>query len=229
MYSLRMADSSFFNDKHQFWWHLWSCKHCGEGADAKSTETRNKILMAAFEEIYESGFQSASLNDILKKTGTTKGALYHHFKNKIEMGYAIVDEVIYETIRSNWIKPLDETDDPISTLQNILRHSGNLMTEKDIRLGCPLNNLAQEMSPIDEGFRERISNVYMHWRNAIEKACDRGKKAGKLDKNVDSKQLSLVFVATLEGCMGYAKSDQKLETLMSCGQGLIERLESLRP
>ena len=26
--------------------------------------------------------------------------------------------------------------------------------------GCPLNNFAQEMSPLDEGFRERIENVY---------------------------------------------------------------------
>ncbi len=96
-------------------------------------------------------------------------------------------------------------------------------------MGCPLNNLAQEMFPIDEGFRERISAVYGAWQEALENACERGKAAGNFGKDVDSKQTALLFVATLEGCLGFAKSKQNLNTLMNCGQGLIDQLESLRP
>ena len=85
------------------------------------------------------------------------------------------------------------------------------------------------MSPIDEGFRERISSVYGNWQEALEKACERGKLAGNFREDVDSKQHALLFVATLEGCLGFAKSTQNLKTLMSCGQGLMDQLESLRP
>jgi len=227
-----MSNNSFFNSKSAQWWHIYSCKHCknGDGSTIdKSAETRAKILMAAFDEIYLRGFQAASLNNILKNTSTTKGALYHHFKSKMELGYAVVDEVIGETLASNWIEPLTKTDDPIAVMQHILEKSGDLMTEEDVRLGCPLNNLSQEMSPNDDGFRERISTIYIKWEKAIEGACDRGKAAGNIREDADSKQLAILFVATLEGCLGLAKSRQSLDVLMQCGQGLIEQLELLRP
>jgi AcrR family transcriptional regulator len=226
-----MTQSSFFSDKPKQWWQIWSCQHCSTNDSSidKSSETRGKILMAAFDEIYHRGFQSASLSNILKNTDTTKGALYHHFKNKVELGYAVVDEVIYTTLKANWIDPLKDTDDPITVIQQVLEESGNQMTEEDVRLGCPLNNLAQEMSPIDEGFRNRISAIYTEWQQAIEAACERGKLAGKIRLDADSKQLGVLFVATLEGCLGLAKSTQSLDTLMSCGNGLIEQLELLKP
>jgi len=230
-----MSQSSFFKEKPKQWWHIWSCEDCSGSVSAtnkvvdKSTETRGKILMAAFDEIYHRGFQAASLNNILKNTDTTKGALYHHFKNKVDLGYAVVEEVIYVTLKANWIDPLKDTDDPIIVIQQILIESGNQMTEEDVRLGCPLHNLAVEMSPIDEGFRQRITKIYEEWQTAIESACERGKIAGNIRKEADSKQLGVLFVATLEGCLGLAKSTQSLETLMSCGHGLIEQLELLRP
>lgn len=224
-----MIESISDSNQQKHWWHIWSCKRCDESLVDSSEATRNKILMAAFEEIHYRGFQAASLNNILKNTGITKGALYHHFKNKLDLGYAVVDEVIYETVRKNWIEPLNGTDDPLTTLQNILIESSTQMTREDVIQGCPLNNLSLEMSPIDEGFRERISLVYDAWQKAIEEACERGKLAGNFHTGTDCKQLSLLFVVTIEGCMGYSKSTQSLETLMNCGKSLISQLELLRP
>ncbi len=224
-----MSKNSFFRGKSQQWWQTWSSQQCPETVQSKSAETRGKILMAAYDEIYQCGYQAASLNNILKNTGITKGALYHHFRNKLELGYAVVDEVIYSSIKVHWIEPLEKTDDPISTIQQILFQTGQQMTQHDIRLGCPLNNLAMEMSPINEGFHTKIKALYDEWQAAIEAACERGKQAGKVIESADSKQLAILFIATLEGCLGLAKSMQSLETLMMCGQGLSEQLELLRP
>jgi len=223
-----MSESSFFSQKFNKWWHIWSCQRCESSID-KSTETRGKILMAAFEEIYQRGFQASSLSNILKNTSITKGALYHHFKNKMELGYAVVDEVIYLMFKDNWIDRLKETDDPITALQEILVLSGEQMTEEDIRLGCPLNNLALEMSPIDEGFRERITRVYSEWQDTLQLALERGKLAGNVRVDANSEQLAVLFVATLDGCLGLGKSTQSLETLLICGHGLSAQLEALRP
>ena len=67
--------------------------------------TRKSLLRAAFQEIYESGFQAASLDKILSKAGVTKGALYHHFSSKQKLGYAVVDELIREGILERWVRP----------------------------------------------------------------------------------------------------------------------------
>lgn len=234
----RMKDVLNINKVSKEWWHLWDSSPCcmlsffkksPDSISDKSQETRSKLLLSAFNEIYERGFQAASLSNILKDTGLTKGGLYHHFSNKLELGYSVVDEVIYETMYANWIEPLKDTDDPVSVLKDIIIKTGRSMTEESVLLGCPLNNLAQEMSPIDKGFRDRISGIYQVWQNEMEAAIDRGKLAGNVDTSIDSKDMALLFLATLQGCTGLAKSIQKLDVMMSCGQGLLDRLDTIRP
>jgi TetR/AcrR family transcriptional repressor of nem operon len=69
--------------------------------------TRDRLLQAAFREVYRSGFQSASLDTILAAAGVTKGALYYHFDSKEALGYAIVEEVIAPDLRGKWLRPLE--------------------------------------------------------------------------------------------------------------------------
>lgn len=208
------------------WWHLW--RHCPCKNNGRGEETRQKLLASAFDEMHKVGFQAASLSKILNNTGITKGALYHHFANKLELGYAVVDEIIFAFFQQVWIEPLRETDDPITTIQQILLSSGKRMTPEDARLGCPVNNLALEMSPIDEGFRQRMVAIYDAWRDELEAAIERGKLAGTVRQDSDARRLAILFVATLEGCMGLAKSTQSLDMLMECAGGLIEQLEIFR-
>ncbi len=209
--------------KGEPWWHLWKCGSCCHSG--RGEETRRKLLEAAFDEIHKVGFQAASLSKILKDTGVSKGALYHHFTNKLELGYAVVDEIILAFFQEVWFEPLRKTDDPIATIQRILLETGEKMMPEDARLGSPVNNLAQEMSPIDEGFRQRTVAIYDQWRDELEAAIRRGMAAGNVREDVDPRRLAILFVATLEGCIGLAKSSQSLEILMECGHGLIEHLE----
>jgi TetR/AcrR family transcriptional repressor of nem operon len=74
------------------------------------------LLQAAFREVYRSGFQSAGLNAILAAAGVTKGALYHHFGSKEALGYAIVEEIIAPDNRGQWLRPLQNCEDPIDAL-----------------------------------------------------------------------------------------------------------------
>lgn len=226
-----MENQSFLNQKISHLRHLWDCG-CplrSSSAKDKSAETREKILMAAFDEIYSFGYQAASLNNILKNTGTTKGALYHHFKSKKELGLAVLDEVICTSYRESWIEPLRTTDDPITTMTELLSCSCEQMTDEDVHRGSSLSNLAQEMSPIDADFRDRTGQAFTEWQDAIEQAMDRGKVAGNVEESLDSKSMALLLVATLEGCMGLAKNMQSLDTLVCCGKGIIDRMEAVRP
>ena len=121
--------------------------------------TRQKLLMAAFEEIYRSGFQAASVDTILAHAGVTKGALYRHFPDKSALGRAVVDEVVRGFLLQRWgIDLLAQNEgDPITALQQILRGRARQLTAREVELGCPLSNLAQEMSPLDERFRRRVN------------------------------------------------------------------------
>src|SRR5213075_2879285 len=83
--------------------------------------TRGKILQAAFDEFYKNGFQGGSLNRIVDKAGTTKGALFHHFEGKNDLGYAVVREVIHPQLKEQWSDPVAYSNDPISDLKRLFR------------------------------------------------------------------------------------------------------------
>jgi len=117
---------------------------------------RRLLLQAAFLEMYRSGFQAASLDAILRETGVTKGALYHHFRSKAALAHTVIDEIIEPHVAQRWTAVLDGTDDPIAALQVLFRGKAAETPEEEVMLGCPLNNLALEMSPVDEGFRTHL-------------------------------------------------------------------------
>ena len=120
--------------------------------------TRVRLLQAAFQEIHRSGFRSADLDAILTKAGVTKGALYHHFDNKEALGYAVADEIIASRVHQKWVQPLRNAKNPIDVLIRIIRSES--LKREDVQRSCPLLNLSQEMSGLDEGFRRRTARVY---------------------------------------------------------------------
>ena len=57
------------------------------------TATRDKILGAALHVFAEKGYHRAAVDDIVRASGTSKGAVYHHFPNKEALFLALVDEL----------------------------------------------------------------------------------------------------------------------------------------
>ncbi len=168
-------------------------------------KSRKEILEVAFMEVYARGFQGVSVDDIVKKTSLTKGAFYHHFPTKLDLGYALVDDVIKPMIIDRWIRPLDHFNNP---LDGILKQMKDLIGKSSpayLRLGCPLNNLVQEMSPIDEGFRKRLKVALHLWIGETEKHLKRAKRAGLLKSDVNVGEVAHFVVMMHEGLYGILK------------------------
>lgn len=190
--------------------------------------TRETILDAAFWEIYRHGFQAASLSNILAKTGLTKGALYHHFPAKQQLGLAVVDEVIRQRLDKMIFKPLRESTDPIRTLQEVFSNRAEKSTPDLVALGCPLNNLMQEMSPLDKEFKQHLAAVLTTWQDTVREALLRGQKQGQVRTQVDTHAAALFIVSAFEGCISISKNLQSPQELKLCMQQLEGYLESLR-
>lgn len=193
--------------------------------------TREKLLKAAFEEIYRRGFQAASLDAILAKAGVTKGALYHHFPDKAALGHAVIDEVVRGFLLQRWsVGALAEVkSDPVTAIQRILQHRSTELTSREVQFGCPLNNLAQEMSPLDERFRRRVSATFDTWTDAFARAVKQGQAEGTVRRNLDAQKVAAFIVAAIEGSFGLAKSANSAAMLRSNLEVLSTFLDTLRP
>lgn len=191
--------------------------------------TRDKILQAAAAEIHRQGFQAASIAHILADTGLTKGALYHHFPSKQTLGLAVVDEVIRTGLEARLLTPMREADEPLDTLLAYMDSRIKAMTDDVFVLGCPLNNLVQEMSPVDDEFKMHLNHILQTWQAVIEQALIKGQAQNRIRGDVDCEAAALFIVSAWEGCWGMAKNRQSAQTYRTCMAQLRHFVLSLAP
>jgi len=178
--------------------------------------TRKEILEVAFMEVFSRGFQGVSVDDIVKKTSLTKGAFYHQFPTKLDLGYALVEEVISPMIIDRWIEPLNAYENPVDGILKQLKHNIGEAQPSHLKLGCPLNNLVQEMSPVDKGFHQRLKKALQLWIDEMDKQLRRAKTNGYLKEDVNTKSVASFVVMAHEGFYGMVKGldDPKMFTVL---------------
>lgn len=191
-------------------------------------ESRKEILMAAFPEVYRHGFQGVSVDEIVAKTSLTKGAFYHQFPTKLDLGYALVEEVITPMILDRWLTPLERFDDPIEGILAQLKKLIGEAPAASLKLGCPLNNLVQEMAPLDRGFQLRLQKALNLWIDGLDVHLQRAQTQGLLRSSVKTRDVAHFVVMAHEGFYGMLKglNDPKAFTVLS--QGLKNYFETLR-
>ncbi|HET9114264.1 MAG TPA: TetR family transcriptional regulator C-terminal domain-containing protein [Burkholderiales bacterium] len=189
--------------------------------------TREKLLSSAYCEIRRHGYQGASINNILESTGLTKGALYHHFATKHALGLAVIDEVIAVNLNDWFIARIRDSETPVETLLDVIAQLGSRLDEEAILLGCPLNNLIQEMSPLDEQFRHRLNVILEEWQSAIHTALLNGQRQGTIKPEIDCSAAALFILSAWEGCIGMAKNRQSVCPFQICLQQLQGYIRSL--
>jgi TetR/AcrR family transcriptional repressor of nem operon len=168
-------------------------------------QTRHEILNAAFDEIYANGFHASSLDAILERTELTKGALFHQFASKLELGYAVVDEVIVPMTRARWITPLAAFDDPLEGILHLVERNVGDAPQAELHRGCPLGNLIQEMSNTDAEFRRRLRRCVEVWIDGVAEHIERGRRTGHVRRSVKPRAVAEYVVVTLEGIFGVVK------------------------
>jgi TetR/AcrR family transcriptional repressor of nem operon len=193
------------------------------------TNTKQRLLQAVFRVSHREGFRSADLAAILIRAGVTKGALYHHFEGKTELGHELVDQVHRDWILDRWLHSVDKASNPLDALIDLARRAEQEVTQERLALGCPLNNLSQEMSSVDEGFRQRLAAIYHEWRDGLRKLLERGQRNGTVRPDVDPLTAATFIVASWEGSIGLAKCELSTDVLSACRLGIERYLETLRP
>lgn len=174
--------------------------------------TRAHILQIAFMEIYSRGYHAVGVREIAAKAGLTIGAFFHHFPTKNDVAYAIIDEIIRPGILERWIHPLAQERNPVIGIRQCFKRTFDGWPDEYVRLGCPLNNLTQEMNHVDPSIRDRTQAVLHAWIDATEHELARAKRDGYLRPRADPRAAAEFVVTLQEGtfAMGKALGDRRV-------------------
>lgn len=170
----------------------------------KAAATRLNILQKAFELIYVKGYQTTSIDEILATTQVTKGAFYHHFKNKDEMGVAIINELLKPSFRNTFIIPLQQEGDPLSSIYTMM-HS--ILMENEflkVEYGCPASNFTQEMA-WNRDFSKALNDLTTQWEQAIIHTIENGKKRKLVKSTVNGKEVAVFIMSGYWGIRNLGK------------------------
>lgn len=194
----------------------------------KAEATRLNMLKKSFELIYAKGYQNASIDDILATTQVTKGAFYYHFKNKDEMGLAIINELMKPTLTKSFIEPLQNAANALDTIYDLMHY---LLFEDDflkVEHGCPAANFTQEMTPWNEDFSKALNGITEEWLEAMTAVIEEGQKTGYIRKDVNAEQTSLFVLSGYWGIRNLGKLANSKEVYLPYLEELKIYLNTLK-
>lgn len=194
----------------------------------KAAATRLNILQKAFGLIYEKGYQTTSVDDILATTEVTKGAFYYHFKNKDEMGVAIINELLKPSFAGSFIRPLQANGDPVDIIYDMMYDI--LMKNKFMKVeyGCPAANLTLEMAPWHHDFTKALNELSDQWKKGITDIIKKGKKEGLIRPDVKPEQVAVFVMSGYWGIRNIGKLSNNKAVYLVFLQQLKTYLETLR-
>jgi AcrR family transcriptional regulator len=188
----------------------------------KAGLTRLTILQKAFDLIYANGYQTTSVDDIIATTKVTKGAFYYHFKTKDEMGLAIIEEILNPATVDKFAEPFKHAGDPNKEIHGMIKF---LLFENPLLLakyGCPVSNLAQEMTPWHKEFSHALNGLTSKWRSMMTSSIKEGIKSGYYKSTVNPQQVSDFVISGYWGIRNLGKVNNSSE----CYKGYLKELKN---
>ncbi|MGX8008102.1 LmrA/YxaF family transcription factor [Mesorhizobium sp. ORM8.1] len=181
---------------------------------------RRRVLDVAEESFQARGYHASSLGDLMAAAGVTGGALHHHFPTKKALALAVIAERVAGAIRQTWIEPLRAAPSAREGVRAVFEAVAAELERQGYVRGCPLNNLAHELSLAGDEFRVALADVFAEWRQAIaDKVLDDQRGGG--EDGTDPDRFAALTVATYSGAMSMAKTSQDARVLRECLRGLL--------
>jgi TetR/AcrR family transcriptional repressor of nem operon len=200
-----------------------------ETKSTKGAATRDQILNAAARLMHVQGYQSTSLDDVLRESGVGKGNFYYYFKSKEDLGYAIIDRTTRAFVERSLGPAFADVDaDPIAQIDTFLDRVLDAQRQRNCVGGCVMGNLACELSDVHEGFRQRLAEIFDIWRARLAEAVRRGQRRGYVRADADAPRLAQFLVAGLEGAILLSKVTKDITVMEKCVEELKQHLTHYR-
>lgn len=155
-----------------------------------------ELKEAAIEEFAKKSFQDASLNEILKNAGMSKGSFYHHFGDKFGL-YLSMMELIVEKKLSFFYPLLQQgldTNDFFSVLKNVMRATMEFMMADTRMYHLSVRLLEESLE-----FRTRVmsffapGSYYEHFSEYVRRAVENGQVDSRYPSDFVAKVVEIML------------------------------------
>ena len=196
------------------------------GAKGGRAEATRRALVASARSLFgEKGYAATSVDEVVRHAGVTKGALYHHFRDKDDLYRAVVEEVKLEvtTAAANSFFEAAEGEDPLRTV--LL----TCLAVIDAHLDPAVQRITvlDARAVLDASTRRELDARYevALLRGALRSAM----RAGTVERQPIIPLAHIMAGALTEACALIAEADDKVTARAEVGDVITRLLDGLRP
>ncbi|MFI9389048.1 TetR/AcrR family transcriptional regulator [Kutzneria sp. NPDC052558] len=177
---------------------------------AKGQATRDRIVTAASELMFERGVAGTSTEDVQAAAGVSTSQIYHYFRDKKALVRAVIAHQT-EVVVGHQEALLAELDS-IASLRAWADAIVQIQQGLGCKGGCPIGSLGAEVAEHDAEARADVKNGFERWERAIRDGLHSMRDKGELSREADPERLAVALLATLQG--GLAMTQVRRDTVV---------------
>ncbi len=160
-------------------------------------ESKAHILATALAVFAEKGFAKASMNDIVRASGLSKGGVYWHFKSKDDLITAIFDQFFVEQLALLDAVLVGEGT-AVAKLNQLAAFTGDGVAELAAQFPSPLEFYA--LAARDDSLKDHLQGHFQNYREKIEALAEQGMANGEFQTH-NSTDIANTIMALFEGLL----------------------------
>ncbi|PCH75912.1 MAG: hypothetical protein COB98_07705 [Flavobacteriaceae bacterium] len=170
---------------------------------SKAQISKNHIVKTAFILFLEKGYKDITINNIVKASGFSKGAIYHHFASKEAIYYATLDTYYFDLLKNEKIQFL--SGDFKNDIKNLYKYICQIFSQIENltadKLKYPIRNFFsyQLESELNAEIRNQTYETVLFYRSEVLKIVSAAKTNKQIKQDIDSKAISFQILGIIEG------------------------------
>ena len=161
-----------------------------------SDQRRNQIMEAALTVFSRLGFERASMDNIAKEAGVSKGALYLYYKSKDAIIAKLLQLLFDEALKQGRILAAGEG----SVTEQLLAFTRVLTREMDRMAAMqPISLQFYAIAARHPTIRQHLRAYFKEYRTLMEEVIQRGVAQDELRADINPTEAAITLTALLEG------------------------------
>ena len=177
---------------------------------------RSRLLDAAMQAIREKGYSATTVDDICGAAGVTKGAFFHHFKSKEDLGVAAATQFSDMAEQLFGSAPYHQLSDPLDRLLGYIDFRAAILTGPIAQFTCLLGTMVQEAYDSHPAIRQACETYIVRHAARVEQDIAAAKALYAPDAAWSAESLGLYTQAVLQGSFILAKAKGGPEVARDC-------------
>ena len=179
-------------------------------------DARSRMLDAAMQMVREKGYSATTVDDICGAAGVTKGAFFHHFKSKEDLGVAVAGHFAQMAEQLFGGAPYHELADPLDRLLGYIDFRTAILTGPIAEFTCLFGTMVQEAYDTHPAIRQACATYIVRHADRLAEDIAAAKALYAPDATWSAESLGLYTQAVLQGSFVLAKAKGGPEVAQDC-------------